>query len=210
MCRAWKILLSEPSVAKIGLDTAENGPRKKSKNRHPLKNPDGDIHANFWNTPNFRWLVLGCIEADFCNQIVVVQLLQHFSTSDSRRFARFWWRLQFSETLYLARPIKTESIAARSSSPEAVTLRPGLQIRISMNLNFELLNFKFELANLRTFLKLRTSPYRFPPIFKKCCILEKSRKNLANIWPKFSKNSAKFGKICKNLQKKNSKIFSNF
>ena len=31
-----------------------------------------------------------------------------------------------------------------------------------MNLNFELLNFKFELANLRTFLKLRTSPYRFP------------------------------------------------
>merc|ERR1719161_1207577 len=86
---------------------------------------------------------------------------------------------------------------------------PGLQIRISVNLNFELLNFKFELANLRTFLKLRTSPYRFPPIFKKCCILEKSRKNLANIWPKFSKNSAKFGKICKNLQK-NSKIFSNF
>ena len=121
-----------------------------------------------------------------------------------------------------------------------------------MNLNFELLNFKFELANLRTFLKLRTSPYqkglrykicyrslRFPltlpvpfpwlvsfpnfaalmfqrrydvsirrsqmPVrrtFKKCCILEKSRKNLANIWPKFSKNSAKFGKICKNLQKK--------
>ena len=63
-----------------------------------------------------------------------------------------------------------------------------------MNLNFELLNFKFELANLRTFLKLRTSPYRFPPIFKKCCILEKSRKNLANIWPKFSKNSAKFSK----------------
>ena len=80
--------------------------------------------------------------------------------------------------------------------------KPGLQIRISVNLNFELLNFKFELANLRTFLKLRTSPYRFPPIFKKCCILEKSRKNLANIWPKFSKNSAKFGKICKNLQKK--------
>merc|ERR1719161_1252790 len=86
---------------------------------------------------------------------------------------------------------------------------PGLQIRISVNLNFELLNFKFELANLRTFLKLRTSPYRFPPIFKKCCILEKSRKNLANIWPKFSKirqNLAKFAKICK----KNSKIFSNF
>ena len=27
---------------------------------------------------------------------------------------------------------------------------PGLQIRISVNLNFELLNFKFELANLRT------------------------------------------------------------
>ena len=90
-----------------------------------------------------------------------------------------------------------------------ITGKSGLQIRISVNLNFELLNFKFELANLRTFLKLRTSPYRFPPIFKKCCILEKSRKNLANIWPKFSKNSAKFGKICKNLQK-NSKIFSNF
>merc|ERR1719161_963060 len=78
---------------------------------------------------------------------------------------------------------------------------PGLQIRISVNLNFELLNFKFELANLRTFLKLRTSPYRFPPIFKKCCILEKSRKNLANIWPKFNKNSAKFGKFCKICKK---------
>merc|ERR1711981_221683 len=70
----------------------------------------------------------------------------------------------------------------------------GLQIRISVNLNFELLNFKFELANLRTFLKLRTSPYLFPAIFKKCCILEKSRKKLAKILPKFSKNSAKFGR----------------
>ena len=42
----------------------------------------------------------------------------------------------------------------------------------------------------------------FGELLKKCCLLEKSRKNLANIWPKFSKNSAKFGKICKNLQKK--------
>ena len=88
--------------------------------------------------------------------------------------------------------------------------QPGLQIRISVNLNFELLNFKFELANLRTFLKLRTSPYRFPPIFKKCCILEKSRKNLAKIWPKFSKNSAKFGKFCENLQKKTAKFSAIF
>ena len=62
----------------------------------------------------------------------------------------------------------------------------GLQIRISVNLNFEL---------------HRTSEL-FPAIFKRCCILEKSRKNLAKIWPKFSKNSAKFGKVCENLQKK--------
>ena len=88
------------------------------------------------------------------------------------------------------------------AAPPGAVQKPGLQIRISVNLNFELLNFKFELANLRTFLKLRTSPYRFPPIFKKCCILEKSRKNLANIWPKFSENSANFGKFCKNVQKK--------
>ena len=40
-----------------------------------------------------------------------------------------------------------------------------MQIRISVNLNFELLNFKFELANLRTFLNFRTSPYLFPRIF---------------------------------------------
>ena len=37
--------------------------------------------------------------------------------------------------------------------------------------------------------------------FKKCCILEKSRKKLAKIWPKFSKNSTIFGKFWENLQK---------
>ena len=86
---------------------------------------------------------------------------------------------------------------------------PGLQIRA---LKFQSSSSKFqnfELANLRTFLNFRTSPYHFPAIYQ----FSKNAafwKNPEKIWPKFSKNSAKFGKICKILQNKNSKKFSNF
>ena len=64
-----------------------------------------------------------------------------------------------------------------------------------MNLNFELLNFKFELANLRTFLNFRTSPYRFPEsifegisnresIFEGLATGEPKRATLQNLLPK--------------------------
>ena len=84
---------------------------------------------------------------------------------------------------------------------------PGLQIRISVNLNFEL----HRTSELHFFLKLRTSPsFRtFSSNFQKMLHFGKIPKNLAKIWPKFSKNSANVGKFCKILQK-NSKIFNNF
>ena len=41
-------------------------------------------------------------------------------------------------------------LTALGASPSATSRSPGLQIRISVNLNFERLNFKFELANWRT------------------------------------------------------------
>jgi len=73
-----------------------------------------------------------------------------------------------------------------------------------VNLNFELLNFKFELANLRTFLNFRTSPYLFQQFSKNAAFWKDPEK----IWPKFGRNLAKirqilanFAKICKKTAK---------
>ena len=91
--------------------------------------------------------------------------------------------------------------------------RTGLQIR---DLKYQSSSSKFqnfELANLRTFLNFRTSPYHFPAIYQ----FSKNAafwKNPEKIWPKFSKNSANLAKFArlkifaKKKTAKNSAIFN--
>ena len=92
------MLQNEYLVAKISVDTAENEPSKvcrskqcprvvhrdlKLENILLLDAESTDVHAAGCNrlghdTSLFPRLVLGCINTDFCNQILI---LQHFSRS---------------------------------------------------------------------------------------------------------------------------------
>ena len=85
-----KCFKNEYLVAKFGLDTAENEPPEKCafgccyNNLRPTlyavaKNRGAPPHLGMWSTgcdlqnlwsSNFKRFVLGCIEADFCNQIL--------------------------------------------------------------------------------------------------------------------------------------------
>ena len=85
------MLQNEYLDAKIGVDTAENEPSRNSSHERLggsrrallVDRFDTELFSDFSaESSNFRGLVLFCIDADFCVQILI---LQHFSRST--RFA---------------------------------------------------------------------------------------------------------------------------
>ena len=83
-CRSRQELSNEYLLAKIGFDTAENEPSKVWRGQMPCdargraaraRGPAPRVIESVMCDRNFGGLVLGCIEADFCNNILVGKLV---------------------------------------------------------------------------------------------------------------------------------------